>query len=321
MFLAEFTKFVNKKKDEERKLNLKRGIVATGLVGAAAYPSIQIGNIYRKNYKDVKNQYDYINKSLQDYKKQNQKDSIRDSVRKYLGLDPDKTYDPKEVKQIYRKNARKYHPDTGGSDDAFKAFETSYQSMKEGRYTGAKLGGLDQQRIKTTEDQLSGLKNIMNKTKNRRNLMYGIAATTVGVPALLAANHWRKNKKKKDNNAKFSLYTQIQNKRTEQDRKNAKLTTGLGTLGTLGVLAHQYPKLSLINHAMDLNDLNYKNSSKSGFMGSVSDYNHKTNKSKLKLAKGMKIADTIQLGVLPATLAGAGLVAWYKNRKRKDKTK
>lgn len=49
--------------------------------------------------------------------------------RALLGLDADTALCKRDVKNAYRRQARKLHPDVGGSEDAFKMLNTAYRKV------------------------------------------------------------------------------------------------------------------------------------------------------------------------------------------------
>ena len=46
-----------------------------------------------------------------------------------LGLDPNVDFCKREVKNAYRRQSRKLHPDVGGTDEAFKTLHTAYRKV------------------------------------------------------------------------------------------------------------------------------------------------------------------------------------------------
>jgi DnaJ domain len=53
--------------------------------------------------------------------------SPRGQYLKVMGLDPSKNYSKDELKKAYRRRAKETHPDTGGSDAAFRKVSVAYE--------------------------------------------------------------------------------------------------------------------------------------------------------------------------------------------------
>lgn len=188
------------KDDEERKRKNRfdnyrtLGTYGAAGVGGSLY-SVKLLNNNQRSDEYFKNLYEKnINNINSRYK--NDK-SIKDDIRMFLNIDPDVQQDAKLIKSAYRKNAAKYHPDTGGNKEVFNRFNNAYDSMKGGSFKGTPMSNLDKKAIDYYSQNISKLNKAIKQAPRLRNLAIGGAVLST-IPIGFGVRGMWKNRKQKE---------------------------------------------------------------------------------------------------------------------------
>ncbi len=296
MFLADFNAFNNRKNKRNERIKQVSGIAGAGLVAGSG---VGLAHLANKSFNTAIGKVkDTMSKTDPNYAK---------NVKDYLGVDSNVKIDQKQARKIYRNRSKVYHPDTGGSDEAFKKFKETYD-----KFTGATP------RTKTQKYNDRTGKKIVKSLKNQRNLLVG-GGLLMAAPSALYLGNKLKNKiaKKKKDSANFSMKLTLlgEEKRKETRRNAAKLAMGTGlTMGGLGLA-----NLAIDNNKILAAKLKRKADKKAGgFLQSFTDSMHKSNIQGLKTNRKVS---AINNSANALALTALGGYAYLKNRKTKQTKK